>query len=106
MHNPKYRRIQRRAALAVVIPWFLYWGLAAYGSLKARDAAEAAWFAADGRRDWASAATHEQESRAATQGLIRAAAWGFFLPLALLVAAELDMGIRRVSRRDPEEPHR
>lgn len=99
-----HRRHLRRLALLVAIPWFLYWGHAAHVSLTARDAAETAWHAADSMRDWAAAATHEQDSRAATQDLIRAIAWGFFLPLALLVAAELDMGIRRVSWRDREGP--
>jgi hypothetical protein len=104
MLERKHRRHLRGLALIIGISWFLYWGHAAYVSLKARDAAETAWFAADGRADWISAAAHEQERRAATQDLLRSVAWGFFLPLALLVAAELDMGIRRVWRRDGKGP--
>ena len=69
-----------------------------------RDAAETAWFAADSKGDWASAAIHEQEREQAAQELIRSVAWGFFLPLALVVAAEIDMGIRRAPRRDSEGP--
>ena len=102
MIDPRHRRHLRRLALLVGIPWFLYRGHAAYVCVNARDSAETAWFDADSRRDWASAAAHEQERRAATEDLVRAVAWGFFLPLALLVAAELDMGIRRISRRDSE----
>jgi len=102
--DSRHRRHLRSLALLIGVPWFLYWGHAAYLSVTARDSAEAAWFDADSRRDWASAATHEQERRSATEDLVRAIAWGFFLPLALLVAAELDMGIRRVSRRDREGP--
>jgi hypothetical protein len=100
MLTRKHRLYLRRLAVLVGIPWFLTWGHAAYVSLQARDTAQAAWFAADARGDWPSAVIHEQERRAASRDLVRSVAWGFFLPLALLVAAELDMGIRRVTRRD------
>ncbi|HJR82828.1 MAG TPA: hypothetical protein VJ775_02770 [Sphingomicrobium sp.] len=99
MLKTNHRAHLRRVALFVAIPWFLYWGHSAYVSLEARDAAETAWLAADSRRDWASAAAHEQEKREAAQDLVRSVAWGFFLPLALLVAAEIDMGIRQAARR-------
>lgn len=104
MLKAKHRSYLRLLALFIGIPWFLYWGHAAYASVQARDAAEAAWFDADRRRDWPSSAAHEQEKRQAAQQLIHSVAWGFFLPVALLVAAEIDMGIRRSSRRDREGP--
>jgi hypothetical protein len=102
MLTHKHRLYLRRLALLVGIPWFVMWGHAAYVSLEARDAAEAARFAAEAKQDWSSAAIHEQEGRAAAEDLVRSVAWGFFLPLALLVAAEIDMGFRRVTGRDDE----
>jgi hypothetical protein len=92
------RRRLRQLALIIGVPWFIYWGHAAYASIGARDEAEAAWFEADRRQDWASASAYEEQRRAAANDLVRAVAWGFFLPLALLVAGELDAGIRGGSK--------
>ena len=95
----QHRRRLRQVAVLISLPWFLYWGHSAYVSIKARDAAEAAWFKADRERNWTAAYAYEEERREAAQNLVRAVAWGFFLPLAILVAAEVDAGIRRVKKQ-------
>ena len=89
----------RQVALLASIVWFFYWGHSAYLSIKAHDRAEAAELKADSRRAWASAGRHVQAKKAATQSLIRSISWGFFIPLALLVAGEADANIRRLRSR-------
>ena len=92
----RHQRTQlRRVALIACLAWFSYWGHSAYVSANAHDRAEAAEFEAASRQDWASAHAHEQAREAATQDLIRSISWGFFIPLALLVAGEVNSGIRR-----------
>ena len=85
--------------LAVALGWFLYWGHAAFLSMGRLNAAEAARSEAEKHLSWTSAAFHEAERRAATQELVLAISWGFFVPLGLLVAGEIVAGIRRINRR-------
>jgi hypothetical protein len=47
----------------------------------------------------AAAPSLRAKRKAATQGLVLAIGWGFFLPLGLLVAGEIDAGIRRINGR-------
>ena len=95
----QHRKQLRAIVAAAALCWFLYWGHAAYVSSQAHDQAEAAEFEAERRRDWASAEMNEQARKAATQAMIRSISWGFFIPLALLVAGEVDAGIRRIRGR-------
>jgi hypothetical protein len=101
-----HNRNLRLVGLVAAIGWFLYWGHSAYISAKAHDQAEAARFEAESRRDWASGQMHEQTSAAAIQDLIRSIGWGFFIPLALLVAGEVDAGGRRIRRRDAQSKNK
>ena len=101
-HNRKLRLV----GLVAAIGWFLYWGHSAYISARAHDQAESAWFEAESRRDWAKAQTHERASAASIQDLIRSIGWGFFIPLALLVAGEVDAGVRRIRRRDAQSKNK
>lgn len=79
----------RQAVLIVVLLWVAYWGQAAYFRSVERDQAQNAWFEADARGDWAAANAYEQTYRHAARGLVRAIAWGFVMPLSLVIGGEV-----------------
>jgi len=93
------RKLLRQVALLASFAWLLYWGHSAYLSIEDHDRAETAEFEADRRHDWVAAGQHAEAKKATTQSLIRAISWGFFIPLALLVAGEADANIRRLRSR-------
>lgn len=88
-------RINKTIAMAALAFWLGYWGSVILSAHSERRIAEAAWFAADARRDWRAAERFRSEVQRASKVMANAGAAGLLPPLALLIVMEVETVIAR-----------